>query len=320
MADIIDLSTRRGQAGPTPSGESPESRDSAVPPMPAPPEATALTRAQQIARALYLRLRASRKDEKEALAALQIVLAQHRDRLPEEAPPGDPLLLRGWADEFAWEKAFTAQQAIRSLGDEERRADASLQEARIYYGKAKDRLDWHLANERALDEAGTKIFNTLSSQVLRWGEAVAKAEDHLRKLLLERQSEAAQCRTEELYGQYLEQYGGLGPQYEHLCRQAALLTCRMEQANSSGRIVPPEELTKLQDTFIKVIGQLQKYTEVSKSESLSKEGVEMVKAALRVCEDIVAPRYPSLWAEIVHAVAARLGAAAQEARQREIAG
>ena len=319
MADIIDLESRRSSISDGPQGESPEPRGSAVPPIPAaPPEADPPIR---IARNLYFKLRPEFPSEAATLAALQTVLATKRHLLPSEAPPGDPALIRGWATEYGWEAAYSYDDAVVSLKGELDRAKGAFREAEIYLGHAREALDIHLRVEpdsvrQPLSEAGAKTFNTLSSQVLRWQAALAEAEDKLRKLTLERQDIASAARVEEVYQEYLEQYENLGPQYEHLCQQAAIITVRIEQMNASGRAVPHEEFAKMQDTYIKVISQLQKYTESTKSESISKDTIEMVKALLKIGEGIVGEKAPRVWEEYVRAVARKIGATVQEPEEQ----
>lgn len=314
MADIIDLDSRRSLSE-GPQGESPEPRGSAVPPiLAAPPEADPAIR---IARNLFLKLRPDCPSESAAIARLQTVLATQRARLPAEAPPADLGLLQGWAMEYGWERAYDTSNAKDSLKGEIARARSMFKEAQEYLSHAREALDVHLktdpdAPRAPLSEVGAKIFNTLSSQVLRWQAAVGEAEDRLRKLLSEGQTQDSIVRVEEVYQQYLEQYQGLGPQYAHMCKQAAIITVRIEQMNSSGRSVPHDEFSKMQDTYIKVISQLQRYTESTKSESISKDTIEMVKALLKMGEGIVGEKAPLVWNEYVKAVAVKIGATVRE--------
>lgn len=300
MADIIDINSRLPLAPSAPGSHH----------SPAAKRTESEVRAEGIARELYFRLRSRGQPPADALASLQTVLASGRADLPPDAPPPEPV--RGWAIEHSWERRFSQQESLRPLDGETQRAAATVEETKIYLQKAKDRLDAHTDKEEGWGEAGTKIFVALSGQVLRWQSALGEAEDHLRQLILERQTEEARQQAEALYTDLIEQYGGMGKQYELLCKRLAEITVKIEQANASGRLVSAEEFSKLYDMHIKAVGQLQKYTEATKSETLTKETREYLTALLRVMEPHLAPVAPSAWRDALQAVRAKINATPQQ--------
>lgn len=308
MADIIDLDSRRSEGPPD------LLHPSSGPPGPVPPITGGGGESEGAAfvHKLYLKLRPTNPDMTSTLEQIALLLRTKRDKLPPSAPPGDPSLLRGWAIEGGWEHAYSVRDGVSALDGEESRAKIAWREAQTYLAVSKDRLDSFnrladLNPDIPLDEKRANTFVKLSTQVLRWQSAVNDAESEYRKVLLERQTDEAIARIEIVYQEYLSQYSGLGPQYEHLCKQAAIITVRMEQMQSSGRLVPLDEFAKMEDTYIKVVGQLQKYTESTKSESISKETVAMVKAMLRVVGEVIHPVSPKLWRDAVRAVDAKIG-------------
>lgn len=313
MADIIDLHSRSRTKDAMPPGEPPDPRGSAVPPIPLSPPAATASVPREIARSLYLRLRPRFLDPEQTVQALLRVLRERRDKIPPDAPPGDETLIRDWMQSDTWERGYERQQLLKPLDDDNRRALECVDECRIYLSKAKEALDHHLTSgpeERG--EVWTKMFVSLSTQVRVWDGEVAKAEDTLRQMVLERQTEEIRAEGEAVYQDLISQYDGLGPHYNALCRRVAELHVRIEQANRSGRIVSSDEFTRMSDAYLRAVNQLQKYTETTKSESVSKETQEIVKAALRVVEDIVAPQAPQLWMKALRAVEAKIGAKPRE--------
>ena len=108
-------------------------------------------------------------------------------------------------------------------------------------------------------------------------------------------------REHKLFRELTAQYAGRGPVYELLCQRLAEITVLMEQRREAGS-GDADEYVKLMQAQNQTIAQLQKYTEATKSESLSKEAREVALGLMRVIEGIVAPRAPELWSDVVQGV------------------
>lgn len=264
---------------------------------------------ERIAHDLYLKLRPNYPDAPQTVQALATLLTKHRDRVPADAPPGDQEMLLGWSVANGWERGFERSCQLQALDGDTLRATQRVTQYRTFLDAAIDALEYHLKTaSEDRGEAWTKIFSTLTAQTAHWDKAVREAEDTLRQMALERQTEDARQKGEEVYAHLLSQYDGLGPHYQVLCRRLAETVVRMEQANASGRIVTADEHARMTDQYVRLIGQLQKYTETTKSEAVSKEAQSYVRAAVKVLEEVVAPVQPQLWARALRTLERKIGA------------
>ena len=223
-------------------------------------------------------------------------------------------------EKYGWEASYREREvkavlAMPGLQPLQRLRD--LQEVRAH---AKDVLSASAQELRGDAEgdvpsaAATERYNKLWKHFLEIEKEIAELADVVRKEEMERSGARASKewreRRETLYQNFLEQYDSLGPVYETLCAQLADVRVRIEQSQVSGRNVPIEEFTKMNQAQIQIIGQLQKYTEATKSESISKEAQELAKHILEIVEQEIAQESPHLWQRIVQALRKKITAVA----------
>lgn len=288
------------------------------PTTPQPPAAPAPSSPRLVGRDLYLKIRAAAPhyDHELALGFLVKALTSRRDRLPASAPPADEALLRLWAAQDEWEQRHESSRTIRTLHSHALSQNNALVELRNAERAAKDLYDDAVVraspdprNPNAVPPAAA--YEKARSAWRLWVEAreeLRREEDSARRRELEGQrSDSARERIEHLTQVLISQYDGLGPQYELMCRSLAEVRVRREQVSQSGRDITSDEFAKLAELEIRIVGQIQKHTEATKSESLSKEAKEMALAVLRHVERVVAPRNPRLWRDVVQEVKAQLG-------------
>ena len=111
-----------------------------------------------------------------------------------------------------------------------------------------------------------------------------------------------QSRFKQTYDDLFEQYGDLGPHYRILVERAASIDARINVIEQSGRDLPLDELVELNKLHTSLINQLQRYTEATKTESLTRQTQDTINQLLVIIEHRVAPSNPTLWREIVHDV------------------
>lgn len=147
----------------------------------------------------------------------------------------------------------------------------------------------------------------------RWFEIAQQAHDlseNLRRTSLElpMQSQFEREYT-ALLDELKEQFEG-GPHYDLLCERVARLHVRLKQMESSGRAYTPSEHAQLNNQLLSFVGQLQKYTEAMKSESISREAQAVAEQILAVVEKRLSTSHPELWLDIMKDVRAGLEAVA----------
>jgi hypothetical protein len=115
---------------------------------------------------------------------------------------------------------------------------------------------------------------------------------------------AWQMRREQLETRFLEFYGNRGPQYEVLVKHLVAAQIRFEQAEASGRDIDIDEFRKIMHAAQSAISGLQKYTESTKIDH-SEGRMEGIQVVLRIVEELVAPAFPELYAQIVDTLVER---------------
>jgi hypothetical protein len=264
--------------------------------------------AEQVAEALYLRLRPSYDGPDATLAALQTVLI---DRPGTALPPADATMLKGCSE--VWERAYVE----RSLNQPGRLAAQRLDDLRRIAQQAKDALDEAAARLRPIPTSGGVAKTPTTAQFQQWRlcwqtyrealDAAQRAEDGLRRQALESTTSAdARQEIEGLAAALLAEFGGRGVQYELLCHQLAEVAVKLRQLGASGRAVPVEEFAKLQTLQVQIVAQIQRQAEGHAAEVVASAQREMALAVMSVVEQVVAPVYPKLWAEIFEAVQRRM--------------
>lgn len=107
---------------------------------------------------------------------------------------------------------------------------------------------------------------------------------------------------EDTYTQLMDAYGDLGPQYRLLVERAAALDARIKVMDQSARDVPTDEVAEMNKLHLSLMNQLQRYTEATKTESLTRQTQETIQQLMIIVEHRVSPTNPQLWREIVHDV------------------
>jgi hypothetical protein len=115
---------------------------------------------------------------------------------------------------------------------------------------------------------------------------------------------AWQLRRGQLETRFLEFYGNRGPQYEVLVKHLVAAQIRFEQAEASGRDIDIDEFRKIMGASQSAITALQKFTESTKIDH-SEGRMEGIQTVLRIVEEIVAPAFPELYAQIVDTLVER---------------
>lgn len=138
----------------------------------------------------------------------------------------------------------------------------------------------------------------------RWFEIQAQAtslEQEARRRQLE-SLELYKHRFQQVHDDLMEHYGDLGPQYRLLVERMAAVDAKLNIIESSTRDVPPTELIELNKLHTSLMNQLQRYTEATKTESLTRQTQETIQQLMIIVEHRVSPANPQLWREIVHDV------------------
>jgi hypothetical protein len=115
---------------------------------------------------------------------------------------------------------------------------------------------------------------------------------------------AWQLRRDQLEEQFLDAYGNRGPQYQILVKHLVAAEIRFEQAEASGRDIDIDEFRKIMGAAQSAITALQKFTESTKIDH-SEGRMEGIQVVLRIVEELVAPAFPELYAQIVDALVER---------------
>jgi hypothetical protein len=109
-------------------------------------------------------------------------------------------------------------------------------------------------------------------------------------------------RFQQTYDDLYAQYGDLGPHYRILVERASAIDARINIIENSGRDLDTSEIVELNKLHTSLVNQLQRYTEATKTESLTRQTQETIQQLMIIIEHRVAPSNPTLWREIVHDV------------------
>lgn len=112
-------------------------------------------------------------------------------------------------------------------------------------------------------------------------------------------SEAWQAETEKEAARLLAYYARYGPHYVVLCEALAPLVVKLRKSHAGGIRLTPGEQTDLTRTAMNLVGQLQKHTESTKTESTLTS--EIAVKVLGIVEHHVSNQ-PELWQRIVKSV------------------
>lgn len=92
-----------------------------------------------------------------------------------------------------------------------------------------------------------------------------------------------------------QQYEGLGPQYDLLCDNAAATAVMLRQLEMAGGDFDMSTWKDINELHLKYVGQLQRYTEAMKSESVNRQTQEVAIEIIRVFEAHFGNAYPDVW-------------------------
>lgn len=279
-----------------------------------------------LGRTIYFEARRRGSEHYAALRTIPPMLERRNEqRLQQDLPPEsvpDFETISEWADEHAWASQYQAlvsddfKQNLREPDDQESRFQKRLETARRMREMAAlvlDRIHEELDED---DDDPAKISQDLQKRLQMAQSAYDQAcrseqrlEDEARKRLLEVPTGAvAAIAIRDREASLLAHYSDLPPVYKYLCGQLADLTYRAEQARTSGRDVSIDELAKLNNAILGTVAQIQRHTESTKSESLSKDRNELALAIMGIVERVVAPVQPNLWGAVFAAVKQELQA------------
>lgn len=264
-----------------------------------------------------------------AMAAILPMLVHHLNQRQNDAAHGvqgavlatapNQQEIEQWAAEEAWEQQFDLMQQdsfranLRAPEDEEDRFRLRLDTYQQSVDLAADALR-EIQDEQKMPGF---VFSDLYIQKLdrarRYYNAcctdLEKLEDQARLRLLEATGGAvARAAIEAKKQRLLRQYGDLGPQYEIVCGLLAGLEYQQEQSQLSGRQIPIPELVSLNKSILDTVATLQRYTESTKSESLTRDRNELGLALMLIMEKHFALQQPQQWARALAEVKGRLGA------------
>jgi len=137
----------------------------------------------------------------------------------------------------------------------------------------------------------------------RWYEISQQAQDlgeRFRRQRLELPRTALwESQYQEMLSQFDAQYEQGGPQYRLLCERVAGLTIRLRQMEASGRDFNQSEYNQTNASLLSFINQLQRFTEATRTEAVSKEAQAVAETLMGIMERHVAVTYPELWSRIV---------------------
>ena len=137
----------------------------------------------------------------------------------------------------------------------------------------------------------------------RWYEISQQAQDlgeKFRRARLELpRTQVWEAQYQEMLSQFDEQYSTGGPQYRLLAERVAGLTIRLRQMESSGRDFNQSEYNQTNASLLSFVNQLQRFTEATRTEAVSKEAQAVAEVLMGIMERHVAVTYPELWQRIV---------------------
>lgn len=278
------------QAGESDPEASPRGRGFALPAFSSPsipPEGDGGERRSQegsirtLAARLYIKIR-ERKSHGDALDAMA-------------SRPGAPELkvIRGWASADRWEDLYEKRRLTALLSAEEMKADYRVQRLTAQLKNHDELLaaayDRAMASKKTTGAITVPDIDVYAKAWAGWKSCLDllwDAEQAFRSRVENQLVTGSGERKAVLIRELIEEYGDKGPQYRHLVDLLASVTVRMEQMEASGRAEANSDFVELVKTRLSVIGQLQKYTEASKSlalkDDVNKMAVEMIKIAQNI--------------------------------------
>lgn len=274
--------------------------------------------AREIARRLYLKARATvsttsvgTSDAEAVQAALKQcvqALTVNRHLFPPTAPPASFDLLLGWCRDGGWEQEYRRQQTQSALQADPlsrlKELRSSLRDAQDVATQTRQSCVATPSNPNPVTETQIRKYQ-MAWKVYQSVAAELRAEEEkLQRTQLDKPLSPAEgpSASQTIYDELLQQYGDLGTHYRILCQTLAQNQAKLQQLNLSERDVPVDEYIKLSDLNTKLIAQLQKYTEATRSQTVSQDLQTLAEELMHVVERCIGPTQPKLFADIVRAV------------------
>lgn len=240
-------------------------------------------------------------------------------RLPADAPPeqwtffADPSHLRDKIVRAGWETHYqrVAFNRVHVTGPVTERLDV----AKHIWEGTRDRMQALEAELVSHDDHTPTVgdherYRLSLKSYLESVDELKRAEQELREHNLEGMlTVQGSALFNKIHGDLQTHYQGRGPVYDLLSRQVAEMAVKLQTASQSGRTIKTSEYVKMHEIYTSLLNQFQKYTETTKSESLSKDVRDMALEVLSIVEEVVSPVAPELWLRVVEAVRLRIGGA-----------
>jgi hypothetical protein len=107
----------------------------------------------------------------------------------------------------------------------------------------------------------------------------------------------------ELFQELLDVYGNHGPQYRLILGRLVAVEMQLRRLADLGALEGDKMFLDLTDHHVRLVNQLQKYTESTKQQVDHDGAVEdAIRATLLLIEGVVAPAHPTLWLDVVRTV------------------
>lgn len=285
--------------------------------------------AREIARRLYLKARAASNtvsvtgvgtgpstvgpmdDASAVQAALRqcvLALTVNRHLFPPTAPPASFDLLLGWCRDGGWEQEYRRQQTQSALQADPlsrlKQLRLSLQDAQDVATQTRQACVTTPSNPNPVTETQIRKYQMAWKVYQSIAGELRDEEEKLQRTQLDKPLSAPNSPNPatDIYDELLQQYGDLGTHYRILCQTLAQNQAKLQQLNLSERDVPVDEYIKLSDLNTKLIAQLQKYTEATRSQTVSQDLQTLAEELMHVVERCIGPTQPKLFADIVRAV------------------
>lgn len=272
-----------------------------------------------VTRTLYWKVRAylPSHNHDEAIRGVVTLIAKRGTALHPNVPPADEKIIRRMAADLGWEFHYNTENTREALSLPTETILSDVKSLKMIRDQALSILEQaqaELMPMSIIDNNGEMVrAPTTAASISKYRscwEVYTDADAAYKKSLhdgkqgsLERtDTRQFKSRVAERYTRIYKDYDGMGAVYEVLCSQLAECVVRMELLGESGRTNTDDFRTML-DLQTKIVAQIQKHTESTKSESVSNEAKEMVKNVLTAIEPVIANENPVLWKKVMHSVA-----------------
>ena len=209
-------------------------------------------------------------------------------------PPGPDPVLQPSLPEILQNPALDPEVRLTLVIEAESRAREEWQDC----ARVADDID-PVTDPDLLESARKELRNAYR----RWFEISQQAQDLGEKFRRAKLELPRTAKWEQDYQAMLHdfdaQYEQGGPQYKLLCERVAGLTIRLRQMEASGRDFNQSEYNQTNASLLSFVNQLQRFTEATRTEAVSKEAQAVAEAIMAVVDRHISVTYPELWQRIV---------------------